>query len=159
MSGWRVQMVALFVYAVAMAFVESAVVVYLRLLIPATRAATEVPFSALVYRTEVAREAATIVMLLAVAYLAFERWSMRALAFLWIFAIWDFCYYVFLKLIIGWPESLATKDVLFLIPVPWIAPVWFPIACSTVAFFFAGYFLIRLGGEAALPDSGEAPAG
>ncbi len=79
---------------------------------------------------ELVREAATIVMLLAVAVLSApghrERWAM----FLWAFAIWDFGYYVFLRLTIGWPLGFTTPDVLFLIPVPWMAQVWFPLVVS-----------------------------
>lgn len=141
----RRRMPALFVYAVAMAFVEAAVVVYLRKLYPAADV-TATPLTGFVYRTEVFREAATIVMLLAVAWLASRRLALKGLAFLWIFAIWDLFYYLFLKLLIGWPPSLRTLDVLFLIPVPWIAPVWLPIVASSVAFAAAGYLLLR--GEA-----------
>lgn len=82
-------------------------------------------------------------MLVAVAFLAFRSFRLRALAFLWIFAIWDLFYYVFLRLILGWPPSLGTTDVLFLIPIPWIAPVWFPVAVSSATFAVAGYLLLR----------------
>lgn len=133
---------ALLAYAVAMAFVEAAVVVYLRLLYPAADL-TAVPFSPLVYRTEVMREAATIVMLLAVGWLAGRRLATRALAFVWAFAVWDLFYYVFLKLLIGWPPSLGTADVLFLIPVPWVAPVWLPVGLSSAAVLAGGWLLFR----------------
>lgn len=141
-------MTALAVYSLAMAFVESAVVVYLRTLYPSVRWSTAVPFSEVIYRTEVIREAATIVMLLAVAYIAFRGWWMRAFTFVWIFAIWDLFYYVFLKAIIGWPQSFATTDVLFLIPAPWIAPVWLPIGLSSVAIVGTGYLMLRGAGAA-----------
>jgi hypothetical protein len=49
------------------------------------------------------------------------------------FAFWDIFYYAGLWLIIRWPSSLLTQDVLFLIPTPWIAPVWFPILVSLLA--------------------------
>lgn len=141
-SGMAARMAVLFVYAVGMAFVEAAVVVYLRQLYPAI-VLPEIPFSSLVYRTELFREAATIVMLVAVAWLAFPRLRSKVLAFLWTFAAWDLFYYVFLKAIIGWPPSLATIDVLFLIPVPWVAPVWFPVAISTVVLIVSGWLLLR----------------
>jgi len=32
--------------------------------------------------------------------------------------------------LIRWPESLKTLDVLFLIPVPWVGPVWLPVTVS-----------------------------
>ena len=52
-----------------------------------------------------------------------------------LFGVWDLVYYAVLKLILGWPESLATWDILFLLPVPWIGPVWAPciIAVALVA--------------------------
>lgn len=126
------RLTALAVYSVAMAFVESAVVVYLRALYPTAQwtATAAVPFTPLVYRTEMLREAATILMLLAVAYIAFEPPLLRVATFFWTFAIWDVFYYVFLRVLVGWPATLTTPDVFFLIPVPWIGPVWFPIACS-----------------------------
>ncbi len=54
----------------------------------------------------------------------------RALAFLWAFVVWDVSYYLWLRLTIGWPSSLICPDVLFLIPVPWVAQVWFPVLVS-----------------------------
>lgn len=142
------RLAVLLAYAVAMAFVEAAVVVYLRQLYPSAVLTSAVPFSPLDYRVEVLREAATIVMLLCVAYLAFKELMLKVLTFLWIFAIWDLFYYVFLKLILGWPSSLKTLDVLFLIPVPWIAPVWLPIAISSLVFLGGGFALLRLGRDA-----------
>jgi hypothetical protein len=143
----RRRLTALFAYAVAMAFVEAAVVVYLRALFPVAQWTAAIPFSPLVYRTEVARETATMIMLLTVAYLSFRRFALKAVTFVWIFAVWDLFYYVFLKLILGWPATLATKDVLFLIPFPWLAPVWVPLAVWTIAFAISSWLLARLGRE------------
>jgi hypothetical protein len=76
---------------------------------------------------EVSREAATVVMLGSASSLAAatvrERWAL----FLWMFAFWDVFYHAGLWLFIGWPPSLLTADVLFLIPTPWLAQVWFPL--------------------------------
>jgi len=81
-------------------------------------------------QTEVFRETATILMLAGTSFLAAkgpkERWAF----FLWMFAFWDIFYYVGLRLAIQWPPSFLTQDVLFLIPVPWIAQVWFPVSIS-----------------------------
>lgn len=137
------RLMALFAYAIAMAFVEAAVVVYLRGLLPLAQWTASVPFSPLVYRTEVIREAATIVMLLAVAYLSFKRAALKIVAFLWIFAIWDLGYYAFLKALLNWPASFATEDVLFLIPHPWVAPVWVPLAVWAAVFAVSSYLLTR----------------
>jgi hypothetical protein len=78
------------------------------------------------------REAATIVMLAVIAYLAGSTWPERGILFLWTFAFWDLFYYLSLYILIRWPPTLRTIDVLFLIPVPWIAPVWFPIGVSSL---------------------------
>lgn len=77
---------------------------------------------------EILREAFTIIMLMSAAFLGArarrERWAL----FLWMFAIWDFVYYAGLWTLIGWPSSLLSPDILFLIPVAWVSRVWFPIA-------------------------------
>jgi hypothetical protein len=78
------------------------------------------------------REAATIIMLLVIACLTGVSWAERGVFFLWTFAFWDLFYYISLYVLIKWPPSLNTIDVLFLIPKPWIAPVWFPIGISTL---------------------------
>jgi hypothetical protein len=141
--GWR-QLILITLFAGAFGFVEAAVVVYLRAatgLLPGyTQSLDEIRQSQEIYRPsislsqipqslvkiEVCREAATMVMLTMVALLAAptkrERWA----AFLWAFAFWDLSYYAGLWAMIRWPTSLLDLDVLFLIPVPWIAQVWFP---------------------------------
>jgi hypothetical protein len=81
---------------------------------------------------EIYREAATIIMLAAVALLAASRASGRWAAFLWVFALWDITYYAGLWATVRWPASLTDLDVLFLIPVPWIAQVWFPLLVSAL---------------------------
>jgi hypothetical protein len=79
---------------------------------------------------EVYREAATMVMLIGVAPLSASKTSARWLAFLWVFALWDIAYYAGLWVTVRWPASFTDLDVLFLIPVPWIAQVWFPLLVS-----------------------------
>jgi hypothetical protein len=139
------KLIALFSYAFAMGYLEAAVVVYLRELFypKGFIVTTGLDFSSLIYRVDLFRETATIVMLLAVAYIAFEKYKEKILTFLWIFAIWDLTYYLFLKVILNWPPSFKTLDVLFLIPVPWIAPVWFPVAVSSVTLLATTYLLIK----------------
>jgi hypothetical protein len=119
-------------YAVAMAAVESAVVVYLRALhtgaMPASVLAYQLPDGILAI--EVGREVATLLMLIAVGGLAgrgaWERFLYVALAF----GVWDIFYYGWLWVFIGWPPSLLTWDILFLIPVPWVGPVIAPVIVS-----------------------------
>ncbi len=123
-------------FAVAMAYVEAAVVVYLRLLyypdgfcIEGAASLQCVPPSALAI--EIGREAATIVMLVAVAFLsAGKNWWVRLAHFMWAFALWDIFYYIWLYVLLRWPPGPMTVDVLFLIPRPWIAPVLMPVVIS-----------------------------
>lgn len=125
------RVVWLTIYAGAMAFVESAVVVYLRAIYYPH--GFDFPLAAMppgIMLVEVGREAATLVMLLAVAVLAgADPWE-RFLAFSLSFGLWDVFYYAWLWIFIRWPPSLFTWDVLFLIPVPWIAPVLAPVLVS-----------------------------
>lgn len=124
------------VFAAAMAFVEAAVVVYLRLLYYphgfAIENATSVdPMSPFALRVEIGREAATILMLASLAFLvARKSWWERFAYFVWAFGVWDVLYYLWLNAVIGWPPNLMAMDILFLIPFPWIAPVVLPIAVS-----------------------------
>jgi len=135
----------LITYAVAMAYVESAVVVYLRALYyPQGFAFPLAPLPPDMVAIEIGREAATLVMLLGVAMLAGrQRWE-RFLAFCVSFGVWDLFYYVWLWLLLGWPPSLFTWDVLFLIPVPWTGPVLAPVIVS-VLLVVGGLLLWRKG--------------
>lgn len=135
----------LIVYAIAMAYVESAVVVYLRALYyPHGFAFPLAPLPSDMVAIEIGREAATLVMLLGVAMLAGRhRWK-RFLAFCVSFGVWDLFYYFWLRLLLGWPPSLFTWDVLFLIPVPWSGPVLAPVLVS-VLLVIGGLLLWREG--------------
>ena len=133
--AWRVlrkRVVWVLAYAGAMALVEAAVVVYLRALAPAQGPLavlhTYLPSRILII--EVTREAATIVMLVTVAVLAGGGAWQRFLFFALAFGTWDILYYVWLRIFIGWPQSPFTWDILFLIPVPWVAPVLAPVIVS-----------------------------
>ena len=125
------------VYALSMAWVESAVVFYLRTFMDRIEPyqVNPLPEFGRFGLAEIMREAATLVMLGTVGYLAGtcrrSRWAYSLLAF----GIWDLGYYVFLKILSGWPHSLADWDILFLIPVPWWGPVWAPCA---IAFIMVG---------------------
>ena len=127
----RTRLSWLTVYAVAMAYLESAVVVYLRAIYyPDGFALPLAPIEPGMATIEVGREAATLVMLLGVAMvMSSDRWE-RFLLFSLSFGVWDIFYYVWLWVFLGWPPSLLTWDVLFLIPVPWIGPVLAPILVS-----------------------------
>ena len=79
---------------------------------------------------ETFREFSTIVMLVALAFVAGETIKQRIGAFLIAFAFWDIFYYVFLHFIVGWPSGLFDIDIYFIIPVPWIGPVITPVVIS-----------------------------
>jgi|Deesub1362A_J573_1020465.scaffolds.fasta_scaffold01441_6 hypothetical protein len=118
-------------FAMAMAYLEATVVVYLReLYYPKGFHFPLNPMPIRLVWVELAREASTIVMLLAVAVLAGEKGPLRFAHFMYIFGIWDIFYYIWLKVVLGWPESLLTWDLLFLIPLPWVGPVLAPILVS-----------------------------
>ena len=132
---WK-ELLLLAVFGTAMAHLEGVVVVYLRKALGMTDAESNREsldkFPASYLRIEMTREAATIIMLVVIAFLAGDSWMERGIFFLWTFAFWDLFYYVSLYMLIKWPPKLTTIDVLFLIPVPWIAPVWFPVAVSSL---------------------------
>jgi len=129
----RKQLVTAAIFAIAFAFVEAAVVVYLRAAaglwpISPTKAFVSIPQSLL--KIEVFREAATMFMLFSVSSLTGRNIAERAATFLWVFAFWDVFYYVWLRITIAWPASFLDSDILFLIPTPWVAQVWFPLLVS-----------------------------
>jgi len=141
-----------FLFAAAFGFAEGAVVVYLRAsvgLLPGVagtladvqQQASEAyvqsfslaSFPPSLLTVEIFREAATIIMLLSTAALASSRMREFCGVFLWEFATWDIAYYASLWLLVRWPTSIKSLDVLFLIPSPWISQVWFPILVSALS--------------------------
>ena len=127
------------IWAVAFALLEAMVVYYLRRLFALefsavfTKDTFHFPGDYLVY--EQAREATTMVMLVAVGLLAGR--TLRQVFAYWLFAfgVWDIAYYAWLYVLLRWPSSLGTRDLLFLMPNEWWAPVWQPvlISCGFVA--------------------------
>lgn len=111
-----------------MAWVESAVVFYLRLMIDRIEPHQPDPLPVIggLASVELVREFATLVMLLAVGALAGRTWRTRLGYAAIAFGVWDIFYYVFLKIMCGWPHSLLDWDVLFLLPLPWWGPVLAP---------------------------------
>jgi len=124
------------IFGIAMAHFEGVVVVYLRkalgILDSESNKESVNKFPKRFLYIEMTREAATIVMLVTIALLTGETWIEKGIFFLWTFAFWDLFYYLSLYILIKWPPTFKTIDVLFLIPVPWIAPVWFPIGVSSI---------------------------
>lgn len=129
------------VYALAMAFLESAVVVYLRGLLNVTN--ETVQFGSY-YTIEVWREAATLLMLIALGWLAGRKLGERIAYLSFAFGLWDIGYYLWLKVLINWPESFFSPDVLFLIPLRWMGPVLSPmliaaLMCAASVLALVGY--------------------
>ena len=137
------------VFAIAFAWVESAVVVYLR----------EIYFDGgfgfplviqwedgkriidSLVRIEFGREIATIIMLVAVGWIAGKNGFQRFCFFLIAFGIWDIFYYIWLYVMVSWPESLMTWDILFYVPLPWVGPVITPVLIA-IAMVVAGSLII-----------------
>ena len=124
---------AIIIFSVAMAYLESAIVVYLRLLyypdgfiFPIKIIPEEI------FIIELGRELATIFMLASIGFLSGKIFVERLSYFLLMFGVGDIFYYVWLKVFINWPASFLTDDLLFLIPVPWISPVLAPIIISII---------------------------
>jgi hypothetical protein len=148
---------SLLLFGVSFGFVEAAVVVYLRphyeaihvryyperrendffplLRLDQLEAAGSLPARLLI--VELAREAATLVMLAAVGLAIGHNVRQWVAGFAMAFGIWDICYYLFLKLLLGWPDTLLAWDLLFLLPVPWVSPVLAPVVVS-VSLIWAG---------------------
>ena len=132
------------VFALAMAFVEAAVVVYLRRVLGVVDLMRDVPvFDAAITRIEIGREAATLLMLLAVGLAAGRAPASRLGFALYAFGLWDILYYAWLKVLIGWPASFLTVDVLFLIPLPWWGPVLAPVLIACVSTAFGAVLVVR----------------
>jgi hypothetical protein len=111
------------VYAIAMAFLEAVVVAYIRELLHLTGRADLNSYAPM----EAWREAATIVMLVAVGWLAGRNKVDRLAYGMFAFGMWDIWYYVWLKVLVDWPKTLLDWDTLFLIPFPWRGPVLSPV--------------------------------
>ncbi|MBO3100842.1 hypothetical protein [Cellulomonas fengjieae] len=94
-------------------------------------------------RAETVREAATILMLAAVAVLAGRGFWHGVAAFFIAFTVWDLTYYLFLRVLTGWPTSLADTDVFFLIPVTWLGPVATPVVASAVVLAVSSWWYLR----------------
>ncbi len=146
----KLRLSVLALYALAMALLEAAVVVYLRalyypqgFLVKSAADLAAIPRS--VYFIELLREAATLLMLAAVAWLAYRSRRHRIWAFIFAFSVWDLGYYLFLYLFLRWPASLAVTDVYFLIPRPSLGPVWVPLVLFAALGIWSGKTLLRAG--------------
>src|SRR5262249_30630289 len=141
---------ALLLFGITFGYVEAAVVAYLRALyepmhqrlypdaapddlfpvIPLEELKAAGPEHTRRLLTELGREAATLLMLAAVALAVARNGRQWFAAFAIAFGLWDVFFYAFLRVLVGWPASLLDWDLLFLLPVPWVGPVLAPVLVS-----------------------------
>jgi hypothetical protein len=146
---WRL-VVGLLIFGAAFGYLEAAVVAYLRSMYAPLRAhfyptvppgelfplltrdqlSVFGPEHAMRLKIELGRELATLAMLASVGLIAARRAREWIAAFVVCFGIWDIAFYLSLKLLLDWPASVFTWDILFLLPVPWVGPVIAPILVS-----------------------------
>jgi hypothetical protein len=160
--SWKQTVIALLLFGTAFGYVEAAVVSYLRFLHEPVRrrfypdrqpgelfplltreqVAAADPEQHRVLLMEIGREAATIVMLAGTALAVATDLAVWAAAFVIAFGAWDITFYLFLKILLDWPASPYTWDILFIIPVPWVSPVLAPVLVSA-AMIGAGIWHLR----------------
>jgi hypothetical protein len=126
------------IFAIAMGFFEAIVVVYLReIYYPEGFFFPLKTIEPNLFIIELIRELSTLIMLVAIGFIAGRTLLQKFAYFLYTFAVWDIFYYVALKLFLNWPPSLLTWDILFLIPITWVGPVISPVICSLTMIFLA----------------------
>jgi hypothetical protein len=138
------KLILLTLFAVAMAQVEAAIVVHLRTIYYPDDPRSLFPLAPLSHRDlaiELVRETATVVMIVTLSFLTARRFRNAFVVFVYVFGVWDIFYYVWLKMMIGWPTAWSEWDVLFLIPWPWFGP-W--ITPAAVALVFSAWGAKRL---------------
>ena len=130
------------VWGVAFGYIEAAVVIYLRrIYYPDGFAFPVVIIEPGIAVVELIREAVTLMFMWAVAALTYRTFQGRVAVYMILFGIWDIFYYIFLKILLNWPGSLATWDILFLLPLPWVGPVWAPLLVS-MGLIYAGIVIL-----------------
>ncbi|NQT01098.1 MAG: hypothetical protein HQ580_03680, partial [Planctomycetes bacterium] len=137
------------IFSIAFAYIEAAVVVYLREIFhpdgftfPLTTFGLD-PLWERLLLTEIGREAATIVLIFTGSWLFGKNRRQRFAYFMTIFAVWDIFYYVWLKVLLDWPSSIMDWDILFLIPDTWASAVLYPVLISITMLVFAAVILYR----------------
>lgn len=137
------------IFSIAFAWVESAVVVYLRKIY--FDGGFSFPLAIQwedgkhvidpLVRIEFGREIATIIILIAVGWITGKNRFQKFCFFMIAFGIWDIFYYIWLYVMVGWPENLMTWDLLFYVPLPWVGPVITPLSIA-IAMVVAGSLII-----------------
>jgi hypothetical protein len=123
-------------------YIEAAVVIYLRRVYYPEGFAFPLVFAGTdIVAVELLREAVTLFIIWAVAALTCRTFQSRVAAYMVLFGVWDIFYYIFLKIFLDWPKSVFTWDILFLLPLPWVGPVWAPVIIS-MGLIYAGNVLL-----------------
>src|SRR5688572_33218585 len=128
----RTRWLIVMTFAIAMAMVEAASVFYIRALVDRIEPyqSNPLPIPGALGSVEPWREAATLVMIASLGVLAGRTWRHRAGYAALAFGAWDIFYYVFLRLMSGWPRTVFDWDILFLLPLPWWGPVLAPASIA-----------------------------
>ena len=132
------------IWGMAFAYIEASIVVYLRkIYYPTGFSFPAILIDPDIAAVELIREVTTLVFMWAVAELTYRTFQCRLAVFMFLFGIWDIFYYVFLKATLNWPASLFDWDILFLVPLPWVGPVWAPVVVSMGMIWAGITILIR----------------
>ena len=143
MKSEKKSLSAFIILFISLAYIESAVVVYLReLYYPDGFYFPMKIIQNYIAWIEIGREAATIIILWFSAVLAADKFKQRFAFFLFNFGIWDIFYYVWLKVFLNWPAEWLEWDVLFLIPLPWISPWEAPVIVS-IGLIICAYLILK----------------
>lgn len=142
MGDLKKQLLWLTIWSIAFGMIEAAVVIYLReIFYPDGFHLPYLPLGDGLVGVELIREIAALLIMWSLAELVYKSFTGKFAVFMFIFGVWDIFYYVFLKIFLGWPESLATWDILFLLPTVWAGPVWAPILVSCALILSAVYVI------------------
>lgn len=164
-SSLKAKVIALVLFAVAFGYLEAAIVIYLCTIYQPIHAEVYpnhprdalypvIPLEVLKQHgrqyerqlhIELGRELSTLIMLAAVAWGASRSRREWFGYFSLMFGVWDICFYVFLRLLIGWPTSLWEWDILFLLPVIWTGPVIAPVLVSVGLIVGGSWVVVREG--------------
>ena len=159
----RRRLAVLVLFGITFGYTEAATVVYLRVMYEPVHAqlfpgraaddlfplfsleqwSREGPEALRTPLTEIGRELGTLLLLALLAVSTSRSAPQGFASFLLAFGVWDLCYYLWLRVLIGWPRSLWDWDLLFLPPVPWVGPVLAPLAVAAVMVVTAGLFFRR----------------
>ncbi|MFO0970219.1 MAG: hypothetical protein U0793_32110 [Gemmataceae bacterium] len=159
----RRPLIILVLFGAVVGYLESATVVYIRLLyqpihqrlfpdsapddlFPAfslEQWEREAPPAARSPVLEASRETGTVVAVALVAAVAFPTRRCWAAAFFLVAGVSGWSYYLGLKALIGWPHTPYDWDLIFMVPVPSAGPVWaaltgYAAMVAVAAWFFWG---------------------